>query len=160
MRIFKCERAPKYPKMGFGMKNKIYRAGLLPYCTNDSGDIEFLFMKPADPQYGGDQFQIAKGKIEEGESDKEAAVREASEELGLLTDNIVKVFKLGVFLGRTTLFVARIRDRGRFNTPHFETGETKWMTAIEFCKMGRSIHIPIVIEADDFIRSLTLGDAV
>lgn len=139
------------------MKQKIYRAGTLPYYIDSNGILKFLFMKPANPQFGGEQFQIAKGKIEDGESDKKAALREAYEELGLLENNIVKLFKLGVYLGRTTIFIARVQDPENFIEPHFETGETRWFTPAEFKECGRFIHIPIILEAEDFVKTLDMN---
>jgi 8-oxo-dGTP pyrophosphatase MutT (NUDIX family) len=128
------------------MKSKIYRAGMLPYIVED-GVIRFLFMRPADPRFGGAEFQIAKGKVEDGENFLQAAIREASEELGLLPENCVNIMKLGDYLGRTAMFLAEVRDKHRFGVPHFETGETAWLSAGEFKTVGRSLHIPIVNDA-------------
>lgn len=125
------------------MKNKLYRAGLLPYVV-EGGKIKFLFMKPADFRYGGDAFQIAKGKIEDGETSEIAAIREAEEELGLIRSNIDNPIFIGEYLGRTSFFIARVIDKNKFNPPHFETGETIWMALDEFQHEGRYIHIPIV----------------
>lgn len=125
------------------MKSKLYRAGLLPYIVED-GHIKFLFMKPADPRFGGDRFQIAKGKVEDGESKEEAALREASEELGLVLDNIDAPVYLGDYLGRTSFYVAAVRNKTNFNQPHFETGETAWLSVSEFQNVGRALHVPIV----------------
>jgi 8-oxo-dGTP pyrophosphatase MutT (NUDIX family) len=134
------------------MSRKIYRAGLIPYIVEDN-IIKLLFMKPSDPMYGGEQFQIAKGKVEEGESDMEAAIREATEELGLVEDNIDHLIHMGVFLGRTSFFIARVKDASAFVEPHFETAETRWMTLSEFQLEGRQLHQPIV---QDAVRSIHL----
>lgn len=128
------------------MKTKLYRAGLLPYIVEE-GSIKFLFMKPADSRFGGDRFQIAKGKVEEGETREQAALREASEELGLVLDNIDPPIYLGEFLGRTSFFLAAVKDKDNFNQPHFETGDTAWMTLPEFQNIGRTLHVPIVQDA-------------
>ena len=124
-------------------KRRIDRAGLIPYFIGDD-DIEMLFMKPSDPKYGGSEFQIAKGKLDPGESAEEAATREASEELGLFRKNLKSIHPLGKFLGRTTIYVAEIEDKDLFGDPHFETGDTKWMTLDEFLKSGRPLHKPII----------------
>lgn len=131
-------------------KDKVYRAGVIPYYVED-GKIKMLFMKPSNPKYGGGCFQIAKGKREEGESDKEAAFREAGEELGLFSGNIIKTHDLGNFLGRTRIFLAEIKDKGMFGDPQFETGEVKWMTPEEFKKAGRDLHYTIVNAAKRWI---------
>lgn len=132
------------------MKTKLFRAGLLPYIV-ENGEVKFLFMKPADSRYGGDRFQIAKGKIEDGETECEAAVREASEELGLVPENIEPPLYLGDFLGRTSIFLAKIKDKSQFGPPHFETCETAWLTVNQFNDIGRKLHSPIVECAADIV---------
>ena len=132
-------------------KEKVYRAGVIPYYIKDD-NVEMLFMKPSDPKFGGSDFQIAKGKKEDGESDEEAAFREASEELGLFKGNIIDKHDLGNFLGRTRIYIAEIKDKDMFGDPHFETGEVKWMTPKEFDKEGRTLHRPIVKAAARWIN--------
>lgn len=125
-------------------KKQIHRAGIIPYIIKDS-ELHMLFMKPSDPKYGGDVFQIAKGKLEEGETAEQAALREGNEELGLFSGNIEgEVESLGDWLGRTTFFIAKIKDEKMFGEPHFETGETKWMTPEQFTSIGRGLHKSIV----------------
>lgn len=126
-------------------KKKIYRSGVIPYYVEE-GNIYMLFMKPSDPKYGGSNFQIGKGKLEEGEDPKEAGLREAGEELGLFKGNIEQVTKVGQFMGRTHVFIAKIKDKDLFGKPHFETEETKWLTLDEFLKEGRELH-KLVIKA-------------
>jgi len=138
------------------MQNRklVYRAGVIPYIVeNDS--IKMMFMMPSDPKgkFGGECFQIAKGKIEEGEDTKEAAFREANEELGLFEGNIISTHDLGTFLGRTHLYLAEIKDVEMFGDPHFETKKTTWMTPEEFEKNGRQIHKPVVKAAARVIQS-------
>lgn len=124
-------------------RKKIYRAGLIPFIQ-EGEEVRMLFMRPSKPKYGGDVFQIAKGKQEDGEEMKETALREAREELGLFKGNIEQLEEVGEFLGRTTVFVAHIQDKEMFGDPHFETGDTKWMTLDEFVKEGRGLHKPVV----------------
>lgn len=138
------------------MKGKLYRAGLLPYLF-DKGELKFLTMKPADQRYGGDRFQMAKGKIEPGESASDAALREASEELGLRKRNIRDLTFLGTFLGRTSVFLAGVKDVTDFGEPHFETAETAWLTLSEFEQQGRSLHTPILREAALVASQVTLS---
>ena len=134
-------------------KKIIYRAGVIPYFIEDD-EIQMLFMKPSDAKYGGDVFQLAKGKFEEGETAEEAGLREANEELGLFKGNIVQLTELGEFMGRTTVFIAKIKDKDMFGEPHFETEETKWLTAKEFQKIGRDLHKPIIKAAIRKIKTL------
>lgn len=132
------------------MRQKYYRAGLLPFIVED-GLVKFLLMKPADPRYGGDKFQIAKGKIESGETPLQGALREAEEELGLIVTNIKEPTFLGDFLGRTSIYFAEVIDPKLFKAPHFETSETKWMTAQEFSIHGRPLHRNIIKLAESAI---------
>jgi 8-oxo-dGTP pyrophosphatase MutT (NUDIX family) len=124
--------------------NKVYRAGTIPYYFDEKETIQMLFMKPSDPKFGGSEFQIAKGKVEDGEETEYAAIREASEELGLFRGNIIKTKHVGQFLGRTTVFIAEVSNPDMFGLPHYETGETTWMNPEEFDTDGRSLHRPLV----------------
>jgi 8-oxo-dGTP pyrophosphatase MutT (NUDIX family) len=132
-------------------RKKIERSGVLPYYIED-GEIKILFMKPSEVKYGGDAFQMAKGKHEEGETAEEAGLREGNEELGLYKGNIEHLHNLGVFLGRTTVFVAKIKDPDFFGDPHFETDETKWMTPDEFDEEGRDLHKAVIKAAVRYIE--------
>lgn len=130
---------------------KIYRAGVIPYIIEENGSISMLFMKPSSPKYGGDDWQIGKGKIDPGETAKEAALREGNEELGLFSGNVSHIHDLGNFLGRTQIFLAKIKDKNMFGDPHFETKEVEWLTLHEFLNTGRDIHKPVVKAAHRWI---------
>jgi 8-oxo-dGTP pyrophosphatase MutT (NUDIX family) len=114
-----------------------------------------LFMRPSDKKYGGGEYQIAKGKIDEGESVEDGAFREASEELGLFIPNTTNRKNLGTFLGRMTVYIAEVIDPSpsKFGDPVSETGGVKWMTPEEFAKEGRSLHRPIIKAAVRAIES-------
>jgi 8-oxo-dGTP pyrophosphatase MutT (NUDIX family) len=115
------------------------RAGLVPYIIED-GIIKVLTMVASNPLYGGPRPMLSKGKIEDGEDSKTAAVREAVEELGLIEDNIVG----GVWLladqrvelrsgaYNLSLYAARIMDRYDFDKWQDETEYTTWLTLEEF----------------------------
>lgn len=124
-------------------EKKVHRAGTIPYIIED-GQVFMMFMKPSNPEYGGDTFQIAKGRIEDGEDAQAAAIREAGEELGLFIGNVSLTEDLGVFMGRTTVFLAKVKDRNMFGLPGFETADVAWMTAEEFDMVGRDLHRPVV----------------
>ena len=124
-------------------KKVIYRAGLIPYVVQDS-QIKMMFMRPSDPDFGGDKFQIAKGKVEQGESTLDAALREAKEEIGLFVGNVIRTEQVGQFMGRTTVFVSKVKDENAFGDPHFETKDVTWMTLDEFLQKGRDLHKPVV----------------
>jgi 8-oxo-dGTP pyrophosphatase MutT (NUDIX family) len=134
-------------------KEVIYRAGVIPFYVED-GEIKMLFMKPSDPKHGGKEFQIAKGKREEGESDEETAFREAREELGLFSGNVIQRVDLGTFLGRTRFFLAEIKDKDMFGDPDDEVSAVKWMTPEKFNSKGRSIHRPVIKAAMRKIKKL------
>lgn len=136
------------------MKPKIYRAGIIPYVYEDD-ELKMLFMRPSNPDFGGDVFQIAKGKYEEGENAEDAALREGSEELGLFSGNIKQLHALGTFLGRTEFFLAEIKDKDMFGDPHFETKEVQWMVPKQFYKEGRDLHKPVVKAAVRFLNKIT-----
>lgn len=129
------------------MAKKINRGGVIPYQIDDEGNIKMLFMRPSDPAYGGSEWQIAKGKIELDDDDIEAgAFREAEEELGLFTPNTTNRKKIGMFLGRTTIYIAKVIDPSpsKFGDFTEETAGTRWMTPEEFKAEGRDLHKAIV----------------
>jgi len=133
-------------------KKKVYRAGVIPYYIKED-KIQMLFQRPSAAKYGGKCWQLAKGKRESGETDEEAAFREANEELGLFIGNVINKYDLGVFLGRTRVFIAEIKDPDMFGDTDSETESTKWMTPKEFQKEGRGLHKPIVKAAVRWIES-------
>lgn len=138
---------------------KIYRSGIIPFFVNIEGTKTFLFMLPSDPKYGGDKFQISKGKREENETALQTALREGKEEVGLREENIEWVEEVGVFLGRTTVFVAKVKNQNDFDQPCFETGDTKWMTLLQFRQSGRGLHVPVVEAVAEYIKNRGLrGD--
>jgi 8-oxo-dGTP pyrophosphatase MutT (NUDIX family) len=127
---------------------KVHRAALIPIMFNADNPVlsKMMFMVPSDSTYGGDRPQMAKGQIEEDESAKQAAIREAHEELGLCSNNIIDIIDCGVWLGRTTVFAALVRsdNPADFDPFHEETDSTHWMTLAEFMQDGRDIHQPVV----------------
>lgn len=133
------------------MSKKIDRSGVIPYIIED-GQIKLMFMRPSNAKFGGDTFQIAKGKHEKGESPLEAGLREAGEELGLFTGNILETHDLGTFLGRTSVHVVKINDKEMFGDPCDETEEVAWLTPDEFYAIGRDLHKPVVKAAVRLIK--------
>lgn len=132
---------------------KLNRGGVIPYFV-ENGEIKMMFMKPSKSEYGGSVFQIAKGKQEKDEDIKETAFREAKEELGLFSGNIERIDELGTFLGRTTIYIAKIKDINMFGEPTDETDAVAWLTEDEFSKTGRVLHKPIVKSAQRKIEKL------
>ncbi len=127
-----------------------YRSGGIPYVIED-GIIHMMFMKPSNAKYGGPDFQIAKGVIELGEDAYTSGLRECYEELGLLESNITDIYYLGKFLTSINVYLYRVKNKKDFIEPHFETGETVWMTPSQFDNTGRDIHRDIVTQAGEVI---------
>jgi 8-oxo-dGTP pyrophosphatase MutT (NUDIX family) len=127
------------------IREKVYRAGMIVYRINETTGVEMLFMRPSDPEFGTDTLQVPKGRVEAGESNAAAALREAQEEVGLFKGAILKgPEELGTFLGRTEVYVCKVGPDALFGEPDFETAETKWLTLEQFIDEGRSLHRPIV----------------
>jgi len=136
------------------------RAGLLPYIRGENGSIQYLMMISSDPKFGGPRPMISKGKIEEGETAKLTAIREAEEELGLISYNI-KNFELLSDTHRValyscaynfTLYMAEVIDRGHFDKWGDETAYTQWMTLDEFKQEGRRDHVKYVEMAEGKLK--------
>ncbi|MCB1712082.1 MAG: NUDIX domain-containing protein [Candidatus Riesia sp.] len=143
-------------------KQKIFRAGIIPYIINNDGEIEMLFMKPAHTLFGADidpvtgdlimKYQLAKGRIEKGEDALTAAIREGCEETGLVKENIMATWYIGTFLGRTEVFVAKCLDKENFTETDIETESVKWLTIDQFEKEGRELHMELVETAHMIIE--------
>jgi 8-oxo-dGTP pyrophosphatase MutT (NUDIX family) len=135
------------------------KAGLIPYVI-ENGQPLFMFMKSSDASFGGDAPMISKGHIDDGESPKEAALREAEEELGLKRSNIVastlKEVWRGKLSGQTETYVmviyaCQVKNKNNFGKPHYETESVHWMTNEIFQKSGRSSQRKIVQRAHNLI---------
>lgn len=133
-----------------GFREEVFRAGIIPFIIKD-GEIKFMFMKPSDPKFGGPDWQIAKGRVEGDDDNMTTALREGEEELGLKESNINYVSELGYYLGRTSVFVCNVIDMEDFGPFHYETGDVVWLTRKEFDQLGRSLHRPIVRDAEQFV---------
>ena len=140
-----------------GMRDptKVWRAGLIPYIVED-GVIKMMFMKPMPDvaEWSTDTFQIAKGKIENGETAMAAAIREAHEELGLFRGNVVLTEEVGIFMGRTTVFVSKVMDKDMFGLPSDETSDVTWLSEDEFLNIGRDLHRPVIQSAVRMIKRI------
>jgi 8-oxo-dGTP pyrophosphatase MutT (NUDIX family) len=126
------------------------KAGLIPYVFEDNEPV-FMFMVPSDPAFGGTRPAIAKGNIDPGEDVLQAAIREAEEELGLVKSNMLMDTLQEIWTGNKgyslTVYMCEVKGKEQFVEPHYETGETHWLTADEFSKIGKLWQIPIVKRA-------------
>lgn len=128
------------------------RAGLIPYMRNERGEIVFLMMVSSNSKFGGPRPMLSKGKIEDGESALECAIREAEEELGLVRSNMIKepvllaeervVLRSGAY--HLTVYSVEIRDRWDFGKWCDETEYTEWHTLESFQERGRKDHVKYV----------------
>jgi 8-oxo-dGTP pyrophosphatase MutT (NUDIX family) len=130
-------------------KKLIYRAGIILYNKDDG--LQVLTIKPVYKDTG--LWQLPKGKLKKDEDTLEGAIRETEEETGLFIGNLLeRPRKIGQFLGRTTFFVAPIKDKTLFGPPRAdEIEDTRWMTPEEFYNEGRELHHPVLKAAVRFI---------
>lgn len=128
------------------------RSGLIPWTRAENGEPCFMMMVSSNPKFGGPRPMISKGKIELGEDELQCAIREAEEELGLRTDNLIGSPELlaservelrsGAY--HLTVYSVQIRDRWNFDKWCDETEYTLWMTLDEFKEQGRRDHLKYV----------------
>lgn len=144
-------------KMNIREIETIQKAGVIPYYYDRETPV-MMFMVPSDPRYGGTQFQIAKGHIDQSETAHDAALREGTEELGLIYNNIRHTKNIGSVtiygnddIYHLTVYAANIIDPENFNEPHFETGKCAWLTLSEFLANGKANQLNIVKKAHDYI---------
>lgn len=132
------------------------RAGFIPYVY-ENGVPLYYFMTPSDAKFGGDQPSLAKGRVDDGETVKQAAVREAEEELGLKRSNIkhetIQLAWKGKIRGQKesytmVIYMGEVKDKEDFNAHDHETGSTHWLTVKEFAKQGRESQVKIVKAAE------------
>lgn len=103
---------------------------------------------------------IAKGHIDAGENCEQAAIREASEELGLKKNNIIgnpflvwkKEISGLVESYDFAVFAVNVKDTTDFDKPDYETKAVHWMTLEQFIASGRTSHHEIVIGVAQEIR--------
>mgnify|MGYP001626442539 CR=1 FL=1 len=125
-----------------GISVNITKAGVVPYMYED-GILKMMFMLPSSPKRYG--YQVAKGSIEKNERLAKAAMREATEELGLREDNIITVNHPGIVYSNMIIFPVLVKDKNRFDSPtDKETKNVKWMTINEFHEIGHPGHLPII----------------
>jgi len=111
-----------------------------------------MFMRPSNKKYGGPDFQIAKGKLEDGEDFRTASLREANEELGLKQSNVIELTDMGLFMGRTNIYVAKIADPTNFEHTTTETDAVTWLTYKQFINQGRALHKHVVRHCHEFMK--------
>ena len=136
------------------------RAGLIPYII-EGDNIEMMFFIPSNPDFGGYKFQIAKGRVDQGESPQNAAIREAEEEIGLDKENIKKVTLVSEKLLTGSegyeytlyLYAVEVKNKSDFNQFESETKETGWLTIDDYSKYGRGSQFKLVNKTHKLIRN-------
>lgn len=126
------------------MRQKAPRAGIYPIYKDPNGQIWVYLMIPSDPSYGGSEPQMGKGRVDDGETVEQAAMREGQEELGLRKDNITNMFVIakeqitgldGYY--EITVYGAEVSDPKAFDPAGKESGWTGWVTLDDALVKGR-----------------------
>ena len=136
------------------------RAGLIPYYVTKDGKIEYMFMMPSNPKFGGPFLQISKGMIDpDDETPQATAIREAEEELGFkesngfdyehLMQDIVTTRAEVYFMD---VFFCKVKSRYDFTKAHYETKYTSWVSNEQFQREGRRGHTKYVAEIEDILQ--------
>jgi 8-oxo-dGTP diphosphatase len=124
------EEARAAGTQGLGLTDTVQAAGGVPLRRRDDGTVEVLLVHR--PRYS--DWTFPKGKVQNGERDEDAAVRELHEETGL-------VCGLGRELASTHYQDQKLRDKtvrywvmencsGRFE-PNDEVDRIEWLTLDE-----------------------------
>lgn len=137
------------------------RAGFIPYFFED-GVPKFLFMTSSSAIHGSLLPSIAKGRVDDKETARQAGLREAEEELGLRKKNLINDTIKPVFVGTMrgryesynfTVFMGEVKDKDDFGPHDSEVGSTHWLSVKEYAKHGLATHLPIVRKAAKLLAS-------
>jgi len=111
------------------------------------------FYISSNAQYGGPDWQIPKGRVDEGENVQQAGIREAVEECGLVPENLkkdtIQIGWSGTITGMDaryplTIFIGEVIDPKNFVKPGFEASKSGWLTLEQFLSKGRRSQQNIV----------------
>lgn len=137
--------------------NIINRAGMIPYFIDDEGTIHMMFMVPTKNDWIESVPQVSKGRIEPGEILLKAAIREATEELGLKPSNLSRIETIGQY-STIMFYIGQVNDPDDFGDfDPIETERVVWMTQDEFKQTGRELHVPVVDAAVVKIKEILNG---
>jgi 8-oxo-dGTP pyrophosphatase MutT (NUDIX family) len=118
--------------------------------------IYFLCMRPSNSKYGGTHYQFCKGRIDDGETSKSAAIREATEELGINPNYASPlVFVNRVMNGTCDLYICEYNYNSYPETTE-ETLHTAFLSEEEFMLIGRDWQKPIAKMISNFINQQKL----
>lgn len=116
------------------------RSIIIPYKIHE-GVAYINVMRPSNSFYGGFQYQLAKGRIDEGETPKQAAIRECREELGLILEEANYLY---MFNNRDYVFYCEVETFDMNIKFEFESIHTAWLSLKEFLSIGRTYQHAIV----------------
>ena len=139
---------------------KSQKAGVIPYYIDKEENVKMLFMVPSDPKYGESHYQIAKGMLDNEDSDIfQSALRGGKEELGLKGSNVRKFYfgcvsKIKEY--ELHVYVADIINPNDFNETDYEVKETKWLSIEEDFLMIREVQQLTVEYIYNLIREMEL----
>lgn len=139
---------PLYPQ-------QLHKAGCIPWYKFPDGKVRLFLMKPSDPSYGGDRFQIAKGVIDALETPIMTAFREAEEELGCQLSNIDFETVVKITDNPFHVFIGKVIDPQKMIKFHYETGEVKWIARDELLGEVRDVHVMTLLQAFNRIEDFT-----
>jgi 8-oxo-dGTP pyrophosphatase MutT (NUDIX family) len=132
-------------------KKKRARAGIYPVFIDQNGQMWVCLMIPSDPAYGGPQPQMGKGRVDDGQTNEEAAVREGEEELGLRRDNMGKVELITrqTIAGLQTsydiyVYSTIVEDPKAFDEPHYESSWAGFLEIDDAIARTRSNQRPFL----------------
>lgn len=128
------------------MGEKYIRAGAIPWCVFPDGVLRIMLMIPSDPDYGGNDPQIAKGRIDPGMDEESTARKEIEEELGARESNLLSFNYLGYYLNSIHVYTTEVKDYTAFDTPHYETKAVVWLSEREI-GVARDIHRQALYDA-------------
>jgi 8-oxo-dGTP pyrophosphatase MutT (NUDIX family) len=124
---------------------------LIPYMRWEN-ELYFLCMRPSNATFGGDAYQFCKGRIEDGETSAIAAMREATEELGIIPYyGSEPVFVKRIMNDTCDLFICEYNFNSYPKTKE-ETIHTAFLSEREFMLIGRDWQRPIAHIVAKFIN--------
>lgn len=124
---------------------------LVPYMKWQD-KLYFLCMRPSNSEFGGYSYQFCKGRIDPGETSRQAALREGNEELGIYPELVKNVKYVNRVMNNTCdLYVCE------YNAPscpssNDETIHTAYLSEQEFMSIGRDWQKSICTMVVKFIN--------
>lgn len=127
-----------------------FKAGVIPF-VRENGIIRGLFVISSDPKFGGTDPAIIKGGPDEGETPRETALREMTEEVGIpqsLVADAEEIF-VGEIKGllasyKMHVFAVELKSKPDVHVDGVEIASAVWMSIEEFMIKGRESQRKIV----------------